>query len=253
MNPMSLLLLVAALPAEAISSDALFGKLDQNHDGKIIADEIPESQRSFFKRALRVADRNEDGTLTSEELAVALTDPKPVQLPGTNPGNRMAGMDFKQFDKNGDGKLTIDEVPAPGKERFQQLFDRVGQKEIPIDMIARYMADERPSQASDTKKSDTMKSDMMKADAKKAGGNAESMKSDQPEIKSSDAKKKPNDRAEGLQTLIRQLDKNRDGKLSKEELPPRMKEFADRMDTDGNGTINAAELAAAIKRREAKK
>jgi Ca2+-binding EF-hand superfamily protein len=130
MHPMLLLLLIATFPAEANTSDALFGKLDQNRDGKITADEIPESQRSFFRRALRVADRNEDGTLTSEELAVALTDPKPVQLPGTNPGNRMAGMDFKQFDKNGDGKLTIDEVPAQGKERFQQLFDRVGQKEI---------------------------------------------------------------------------------------------------------------------------
>jgi len=93
----------------------------------------------------------------------------------------------------------------------------------------------------------------MKADAKKAGGNAESMKSDQLEIKSSDAKKKPDDRAEGLQTLIRQLDKNRDGKLSKEELPPRMKEFADRMDANGDGIINARELAAAIKRRDAMK
>ena len=241
MNPMALLLLFATFPAEANASDALFGKLDQNHDGTITADEIPESQGSFFRRALRVADRNEDGTLTREELAVALTDPKPIQLPGANLGNRMAGMDFKQFDKNGDGKLTIDEVPAPVKERFQQLFDRVGQKEIPIDMIARYMAGERPTKDSDTRKMDAMK----------ASDKSESMKSDLPEIKSSDTKKKPDDRAEGLQTLIQQLDRNRDGKLSKEELPPRMKEFADRMDANGDGIIDAKEMAAAIKRRDA--
>ena len=174
MNPMPLLLLVVTFPAEANMSEALFGKLDQNHDGKITADEIPESKRSFFRRALRVADRNEDGTLTSEELAVALTDPKPVQLPGTNLGNRMAGMDFKQFDMNGDGKLTIDEVTPQGKERFQQLFDRVGQKEIPIDMIARYMAGERPTLAADTKKTNVAKSN----------DKPESMKSDLPEIMS---------------------------------------------------------------------
>ena len=150
---------------------------------------------------------------------------------------------FKQFDKNGDGKLTIDEVPAPVKERFQQLFDRVGQKEIPIDMIARYMAGERPTKDSDTRKMDAMK----------ASDKSESMKSDLPEIKSSDTKKKPDDRAEGLQTLIQQLDRNRDGKLSKEELPPRMKEFADRMDANGDGIIDAKEMAAAIKRRDAMK
>lgn len=248
MNPMPFVLLVAAFSAEATTSDALFGKLDQNHDGNITVEEIPDSQRSFFKRALRVADRNEDGSLTSEELAVALTDPKPVQLPGANLGNRMAEMDFKQFDKNSDGKLTIDEVPPPGKERFQELLDRVNQKEISIDMIARYMTGERPASPADKKKTNATKSDTMKADDK-----AESMKSDQPKIESSNAKKKPDEPAQGLQTLIRQLDKNRDGKLSKEELPPRMKEFADRMDADGDGVIEAKELAAAIKRREAKK
>jgi Ca2+-binding EF-hand superfamily protein len=243
MNPMPLLLLVATFPAEAKTSEALFGKLDHNHDGNITAEEIPDSQRSFFKRALRVADRNEDGSLTSEELAVALKDPKPVQLPGTNSGNRMAEMDFKQFDKNSDGKLTIDEIPAAGKERFQELLDRAGQKEISIDIIARYMAGERPKQASDGSKKDAVKAD----------DKAESMKSDQPEIEPSNTKKKPDERAQGLQTLIRQLDKNGDGKLSKAELPPRMKEFADRMDADGDGIIEAKELAAAMKRREPKK
>ncbi len=242
MLPMSIVLLFAVLPAEANSSDVLFGKLDQNHDSKITVDEIPEAKRSFFTRALRVADRNEDGSLSSEELAVALKDPKPVQLPGTNLGNRIAEMDFRQFDKNSNGKLAIEEIPAAGKERFQELLDRAGQKEISIDMIARYMAGDRPKQASDGSKKDAMKADEK----------SESMKSEQPEIKSSNTKK-PDEREQGLQTLIRQLDKNRDGKLSKEELPPRMKEFADRMDADGDGIIEAKELAAAIKRRDSKK
>ena len=110
-------------------------------------------------------------------------------------------------------------------------------------MIARYMAGERPTKDSDTRKMDAMK----------ASDKSESMKSDLPEIKSSDTKKKPDDRAEGLQTLIQQLDRNRDGKLSKEELPPRMKEFADRMDANGDGIIDAKEMAAAIKRRDAMK
>lgn len=243
MNPMSLLLFVVTMPAQATTSDALFGKLDLNLDGKITVDEIPLSQRSFFLRSLRVADRNDDGSLTNAELSVALTDPKPVQLPGTNPGNRMAGMDFKAFDRNGDGKLTIDEIPAPAKERFQSLFDRVGQKEIPLDMITRYLAGERPKSDTDSMKSDDLKSAEM----------SESMNSERPKIMSSNGKKKPDESGQGLQILIRQLDKNRDGKLSKDELPARMKDFADKMDANNDGTINAAELAAAIKRRDAKK
>lgn len=101
---------------------------------------------------MRVADRNEDGALSSEELTVALTDAKPVQLPSANVGGRLAGMDFTQFDKNGDGQLTLDEVPASMKQRFQQMLTRSGQTGMAMEMVARSMAGERPAMDSIAKK-----------------------------------------------------------------------------------------------------
>ncbi len=183
MNPIALLLVLATVPTEANSSDALFTKLDRNQDRKVTTDEITDSQQSFFKRALRVADRNEDGALSSDELAIALTDPKPVKLPGTNVAGRLAGMDMKQ---------------------------------------------------TDAKKTDPKKSE-------------------RPEIKPSEAKKTTDDDVKGLRAMMQQLDRNNDGKIDKDELPPRMKQFAQQMDTDNDGKIDAAEMAAAMKRRDTKK
>jgi HlyD family secretion protein len=40
-----------------------------------------------------------------------------------------------------------------------------------------------------------------------------------------------------------QFDKNRDGKLTKDELPEQMQGFFDRMDTNGDGVVDSAELA----------
>lgn len=146
MNLIALLLVLATLPTEVNSSDTLFTKLDRNQDHKVTTDEITNSQRPFFQRALRVADRNEDGALSSEELAVALTDKKPVQLPGTNVAGRLAGTDMKtnvakkpeakkmpddapdgvrammqQLDRNGDGKIDKDELPPRMKQFAKQM------------------------------------------------------------------------------------------------------------------------------------
>jgi Ca2+-binding EF-hand superfamily protein len=239
MNLIALLLALAAGSAEASSSDTLFTKLDRNQDYRITPDEITDSQQSFFRRALRVADRNEDGALSRDEFVIALTDPKPVKLAGTNVAGRPAGMDLKQFDRNGDGRLTIDEVPAPMKERFQEMLDRVGQPGIAVDMVARYLAGERPTPDADSKTTD-----MKKTDARK---------SERPEIKPSDAKKMPDDDAKGLRAMMQQLDRNEDGKIDKDELPPRMRQFAQQMDTNEDGKIHASEMAAAMKRRDAKK
>ncbi len=146
MNPVTLLLVLATLPSatgpsatllsEVKLSDTLFTKLDRNQDHKVTTDEIAESQRAFFRRALRVADRNEDGALSSEELTVALTDAKPVQLPSVKVTDRFAGMNFKQFDKNGDGKIDPDELPPRLKKLAKQIDSNGDGKIVAAELAA---------------------------------------------------------------------------------------------------------------------
>jgi collagen type III alpha len=50
---------------------------------------------------------------------------------------------------------------------------------------------------------------------------------------------------------LTQFDADGDGKLTKEELPEQMRAFFDRMDTNSDGAIDAAERAAARARRQA--
>jgi hypothetical protein len=47
---------------------------------------------------------------------------------------------------------------------------------------------------------------------------------------------------------LMQFDKNSDGKLTKEELPEQAQAFFDRMDTNGDGSVDSAEMAE-VRRR----
>jgi collagen type III alpha len=58
-------------------------------------------------------------------------------------------------------------------------------------------------------------------------------------------------RAGGRPSLdMKSLDKDGDGKLSREEAPERMKDFFDNMDTDKDGAVSSAELAEVRKKMQ---
>jgi Ca2+-binding EF-hand superfamily protein len=81
--------------------------LDADNNGTISATEI-----SNAAGALRTLDANHDGMLSEDETAY-IYEGRPGSV------DEMAGM-LMSFDRNGDGKLTLEEVP----ERMQGLFDR---------------------------------------------------------------------------------------------------------------------------------
>ena len=106
----------------------LFKRLDKNQDGQISADEIDDERKRLFERLLREGDKNQDGKLSREEFTAA-TQQRPRENAGGDQGRPGAGGQglpatreiFGRFDKNGDGKLSKEEVP----ERMRENFDRI--------------------------------------------------------------------------------------------------------------------------------
>jgi Ca2+-binding EF-hand superfamily protein len=126
------------------SPAALFAELDKNGDGKLTADEVPQSQKRFFNRLLRVADNDKDGALSSAEfIAGAQPDELRVTAPANlggmrgGPGQFDPNQLFQRFDRNRDGKLELGEIPEQARERFQPLFDRLQKKELTRDEFVR--------------------------------------------------------------------------------------------------------------------
>ncbi len=79
---LAMALAVVALPQLAAAQDgrrperpnpeALFNRLDANHDGVITPDEIPAAMPDRLKHLLREADTNHDGRITKQELIAAI-------------------------------------------------------------------------------------------------------------------------------------------------------------------------------------
>ncbi len=103
----------------------LLAAIDTDHDGVLSADEIKNSAV-----ALRKLDKNGDGKLTQDEMRPAFGPGgrDPGRPEGRGPdgagggGKRSSEMvdTLMSFDKDGDGKLSKEEVP----ERMQGLFAR---------------------------------------------------------------------------------------------------------------------------------
>ena len=253
---------ISAFSPDGLSAPDLFSKLDKNADGKVSQSEMSGPQQSMFKRALRIADGNDDGALNQDEFAKAVSDPKPVELPGANMSDRMASFDVSRLDRNGDGNISLDEVPSPMRDRFEQLLDRIGQDSVPVDKVQAYLRGERPGPPSAKGKSeekmdadsDRMKEDDPKVEPKITSGKSGPGKrgAEKPESKKFGDRRKNPESSMGNASpaaMFKQLDRNSDGKLTGNEIPPRMQENIKAADTDNDGNISQSEMQAALQRR----
>lgn len=120
----------------------LFGRFDDDNDGVIQLDQVPDKA----KERLSKMDTNQDGKLERSEVQAAAEKFKGRRggdrdQPGARPGppgrrgpkggageGRFAEM-FSKLDKNGDQKISADEAPERLKGRFDKL-DQNGDNSI---------------------------------------------------------------------------------------------------------------------------
>ena len=133
--------LFAAPEEEKSTQDKVFQQLDKNADGTISADEVPEEKQRFFEFLLRSGDKNKDGQLTKEEFTGGLKKENQKFEPGPerrfNQGSRFYNRFLSQLDRNGDKKISKDELPEPLRERMEPLFQRLDTDEISLEQLQR--------------------------------------------------------------------------------------------------------------------
>jgi Ca2+-binding EF-hand superfamily protein len=222
----------------------LFEQLDANNDQVIDRAEVPESGREAFARLLKHGDANHNGKLEAEEYR-ALLQSVAAAAPGIGPAR------FDVMDKNGDGKLSKDEFQGP-PALFERLdADKDGfltRKEAVIAAgpgagggipAARFQAldkdkdgkisrDEFPGPPALFDRIDADKDgSITRAEAEKFRAGAAGVA----------GAGRPAER-------FRAMDKNNDGKISRDEFPGQPRAF-DRIDTNKDGFLTLDELRQA--------
>jgi Ca2+-binding EF-hand superfamily protein len=97
----------------------LFRVLDLDADGKLAKAELAKAADTLMK-----FDKDADGLLAPDELAEGFRGSLPPDFrpPGFPPGDPARFMEMMQrADKNGDGKLTKDEMPERLRDRFDEI------------------------------------------------------------------------------------------------------------------------------------
>lgn len=100
----------------------VFDRVDQDGDGKVVLGDFPEPMQDRLRPLFERLGKEE---LTREDLQQL----RPGQGPPGQPGQQIARL-FERADRDGNGKLAIDELPEPMQDRLQPLFERLGKEEL---------------------------------------------------------------------------------------------------------------------------
>lgn len=213
----------AGLPLTAQDRAELFAQLDANKDGYVSADEVPAEQRAKFERLLKLAGKESEQKLNKALFEGAVKAAKEgakgssVEAPpAVRPDGRASQGDdlFAKLDANKDGVVAAEEVSESQKTAFEQLL-----KNGDIDGDGKLSREEY---AASTQATGTPRQ------PGRGGGPP--------------GQGRPGFPLTNPRELLARMDRNQDGKLSKDELPPRLQENFDRIDANGDGTIGEDEF-----------
>jgi Ca2+-binding EF-hand superfamily protein len=228
-------------PAGGFDTGALFNRWDANGDGKITAAEVPDERREGFSRLLERADSDSDGALSRGEfdkvrdllgarfgkLPAATESVEATAAAALAKGNALV-MAAKGKALGAAGKALGAESNDQGAAVVFQTLDEDGDGKLSADEISKA-------------------SDSLAALDKDGDGSitlAELQRA-HPQMPVA-AAGAPN--AGKLWQRLLAGDKNRDGKLSEDELPERFRRGFSRLDANGDGTIDQNELTTGLER-----
>ncbi|MBT6846239.1 MAG: hypothetical protein HOA14_02350 [Planctomycetaceae bacterium] len=240
---------------------------DQNNDGKITKDEMPERMQAMIERL----DTNKDGAIDNKELA-ALKDrlaqggqgqrpqgqqgQRPQGQQGQRPqgqqGQRPQGQQgqrpqfnpadiikrIKESDKNKDGKITKDELP----EQMQRMFPRIDtNQDGAIDREELAVMEQRMAQ----------RGQPGQRPEGQPGQRPQGQPGQRPEGQPGQRPQGQQGQGRGLPPLpvLQALDTNQDGEISGDEIANAVKALKS-LDKDGNGKLTMEELMPARGPRE---
>ncbi|MGI9456445.1 MAG: EF-hand domain-containing protein [Aeoliella sp.] len=249
----------ANLPG-ANAARLLLLKLDVDGDAVLTAEEVTKDLRPIFDQVVSQLDRNDDGKVNRMELARGgpqlsrlaqravrrlgvdidkelkrlereqgsaakrfEVEPSPQQIL-SDPKQALAL--FEQFDGNRDGKLELAEVPEQAQGRFSRLFrlaDRDRDKSLTKQEFL--SASKRAGEMMSRESSATMTETPMNSEVRKKTGNSGEVAS------------------RLMDRMIGRLDRNKDGQINRGEARGRLAERFDEADRNGDGLLDAEEIA----------
>ncbi len=251
--------------SEQARREQFFDRLDRDKDGKLTAEEFPENSRGLFTFLARRLEKKEGESITKQEFLASMPSrptnqrrPQPAEpgRPGDQPrrgGSPESGRGpllIRVLDLNRDGRLSRDEL-AKAADQFEQLDSNGDGQLDPRELFGGSRAGSR-SGGRPGSRPDARPDSRPTGDRPDARPGIRPRRPERPRRPgSAEPTEAPNNKKPGSpeSRLFGRLDQDGDGVIQAAEMPATLRERLKTFDTDGDGNVSPTEFSRGLRQR----